>query len=227
MRGLICSSVTALCLSLGAYAQVPPTLHGTYAEVDTTLASTEKFRGLEVRWGGVISGRRLTDSGECAEVSWYPLDRSNAKPRLGRILGSRSAGTSVAPSTTPQLAPVSVGYRVYGSIYPMDGEGNQAAAPRFLACGGAIQDQNAYFTGAVVTLAGVIQPSGVFEVEPPDCLRGVAGVAAAEAIYASNVIVTQDETCVVSLPTIRITDARSWKPQPSFDRNSSSVFNGH
>ncbi|WP_157579005.1 hypothetical protein [Rudaea cellulosilytica] len=109
----------------------------------------------------------------------------------------------------------------------MGGEGNRTAAPRFLACGGAIQDQNEYFTGAVVTLAGIVQPSGVFEVEHPDCLRGVTGVAAARAFYASNVIVTQNETCVVSLPTIRITDARSWKPQPSFDPNSSSVFNGY
>ena len=77
---------------LGACALPPKKLQGTYAEINPHQASTDQFIGSFVRWGGIVTGERLTDNGRCLEVAWYPLDRVSFHPvsqQLRSVIATR------------------------------------------------------------------------------------------------------------------------------------------
>lgn len=171
-------------LALAGCAITPAQLHGNFPDVGTTEASTEKYTGVDVRWGGIVTGVRLTDAGECLEVAAYPLARYTPRPATAGSLGA---------------------------IY---------RRPRFLACGAQISADEIHDTSGTVTVVGTIEPSKIFQVEPAYCAVTPTN---RRAVYAGTIRASNDDACVILLPTVNIVAIHAWPALPSNTR----PFNGH
>jgi len=204
MRSLIILYAVFTSLLLSACSSAPQRLRGNFANVSTTMASTEKFSGSAVRWGGIVTGARSTDAGDCLEVAAYPLDRISARPLvpLGSGAYSRIEGSQTLPP---------IGSHIRSKWTDHD------AASLFLACTDRPFDRGMYFSGAVVTFTGVIEPSHVYQVTRVDCARQYVGT-----IHATN-----DDACVISLPILKTDVAYAWKEQPAFAPSNSWQMANH
>lgn len=156
MRGPI---ILTACLLLGACALPPTKLRGDFPQVSPAQASTDKFGGLDVRWGGMVTGGRLTDDGRCLEVAWYPLDSLTFRP------------TSLMFRPTRESLQFSPNYQ-----------------PHFLACGGSLSKEDLDYSSGMVTAVGTLESPKVFEVERSTCVatRGGHRPLYSGTIHVSN-----------------------------------------
>ena len=191
MRGSAFLSAAFLATTLCACVSTSQQLHGDFANVDWIQASTGKFDGATVRWGGVVTGTRMIDSGNCIEVGAYMLDRWTFRP------------TGLSPDA----------YKKKDSIRPAYYHGlTRYASPRFLACGDSILDKSTYYPGAVVTFTGSIQRPFVFEAEYDSCR--VNQQDRAQADYTGTIHVVDDQRCAVWLPVLKVAQAHAWIEPP-------------
>jgi hypothetical protein len=100
----------------------------------------------------------------------------------------------------------------------MIGVGHYIAAPRFLACGEAIRDHNTYFMGAVVTFVGTVEPTKIYQVNYTDCVR--SGSMIMKAVYSGTMYATNGGECVVSLPTLKVSQGLGWKQRADYNSDS-------
>ncbi|MGH8124013.1 MAG: Slp family lipoprotein [Rudaea sp.] len=191
--------LAASSLLLSACALNPPQLGGSFAQLDTTLASTGQFTGSNVRWGGIVAGARSVDGGTCLEIGWYPLDRITWQPLGLASNGSRSTVGEPLNDKSPHTVFYSGDNRIH-------------ATPRFLACGEAAYDSERYFTGSVITVSGAIEPPKIYAVDHSQCAREEQPW---KADYSGTVHADYDELCVVSLPALKIKSIVAWKKPPS------------
>jgi len=80
MRHVVSFLVFSASVLLCSCALPPKKLQGNFADISPNQATTNQFVGASVRWGGIVTGERLTDSGYCLEVAWYPLDHLTLHP---------------------------------------------------------------------------------------------------------------------------------------------------
>ena len=190
MRGPALIGVALSAAMLCACSPLPQ-LRGDFAKVDSLAASSGKFDGTTVRWGGVVTGTRMTDAGNCIEVAAYMLDRWSFRP------------TGLSPDA----------YQKNPAIQPSYYEGaRRYARPRFLACGDAVLDDSSYYPGAVVTLTGSIERPFVFEAEYDSCQAN--GHDRVQADYTGTVHAIDEQRCAVFLPVLKIAQAYAWVEPP-------------
>src|SRR5580765_259516 len=141
-RGIPVSCAIALVLT--SCANLPERTQAS------STSPTAGHGGGEVRWGGIVAGKRSTDAGECIEIATLEINRTTGVP----------------------LASAEPGY-LWSSTF-LDRRGK--SAPRFLACG--VDDtgpaESARF-GSLLTVTGTVRPSLNFRVDRTNCLQPVAG----------------------------------------------------
>jgi hypothetical protein len=190
MRGPAHLIVALITVLLGACAQSPPRLQGDFASFEPNQTTTGELSGYRVRWGGVVTGERVTDVGSCVEVAVFPLDRWTLRP-IGL------SGTK-AYQHVELIRPA---YSISGTLQP---------APHFLACGEQILDGSRFYPGAVLTATGIVEPPYVFETEPARCW----GEPVVATDYASTFHVARAGQCAVSLPVLKISQVQAWTELP-------------
>ncbi len=190
-------------------------------KIDTDQASTGQWNGSNVRWGGIVTGLRSTDLGNCLEIAYFPTARLDAVPYFG-YPGDGSVfwqSQRMVDHAIPLLT------------------AHTTTPPRFLACGGQNFDTDVSRLGAVITVAGRLGTPQIYQVdlnqcrpmeipiyngipphrEPPrDVSRDSDERKWAE--YFGNVHASNGTDCVVSLPVLKVTGVVAWKvPQyPTF-----------
>lgn len=174
-----------VALLLSACA-TPAKLRGEFVDLVPSDASTGKFSGTPVRWGGVISGARDTDAGTCIEVAAFQLDRWTLRPRAHPYDYYRT--------TTPKY------------------DGGRSP-PRFLACGAQIRDRSVFYSGGVVTVTGSLEPPLSIEAAMASCEGDTWRRSLPD--YTGTVHLASDGLCAVSLPVLKISEAHLWKELPS------------
>ena len=132
MRGpLPLTMALAATLSLGACSSLPRQLHGDFANVEPNQASTGAVIGYPARWGGIVTGERVSDLGSCIEIAAFPLDKWTQRPIY--LIGTK------AYQHVELIRPA---YFISGKLQP---------APRFLACSDKPLSGSRFYPGAVVT----------------------------------------------------------------------------
>ena len=175
----------SVALLLSACA-TPARLRGEYVDLDPINASTGKFSGTPVRWGGIITGARATDADTCVEVAVFPLDRWTLRPRG-------------LPDGYYHATDLKFMYR--------------RSPSRFLACGNEIRDRSEFYSGGVVTVTGHLETPLSIEAALASCEGDVRRQNLPD--YAGTVHLVSDGICAVSLPVLKISQIHVWKQQPS------------
>ncbi|MBS0566600.1 MAG: Slp family lipoprotein [Proteobacteria bacterium] len=204
MRSFVPPIIILSAFLFSACAQTPPRLRGEFVPIEPAQASTGKFNGTPVRWGGIVTGMRAVDAGSCIEVSAFPLDKWTSRP-INLDTSAYTHGDSVRPMYYTQ-------------------SGKFDSPPRFLACGADTQDKSIYHVGAVVTAVGTLAEPLVFEAEFTSCLENLPQ-RHGQPDYAGSIHVAKDRLCAVSLPILRIAQAYAWAEPPS--RNGFFNENAH
>jgi hypothetical protein len=203
LRQLRATGVIA-SLFLVSCSTVPTQLRGHFTQVDVSRATSGEGQGSQVRWGGVIVGRRQIDDNECLEVAASPsIDGSTGRPL--EISGA-TYGNAVDP------------------VFPTIRRGK--VPPHYLACGGSLQRSD-YSRGALVTLVGVLEANRTFQVSRESCNGSITKEAHGspprafaekylwESDYSGSSHTTNDQNCVVTLPVLSVAEAYAWKEPPN------------
>jgi hypothetical protein len=193
-----------LLTTLSGCSTVPSSVSGNFVAVtQEQAASSPSFVGTEVRWGGVVVGTRQSDTGECLEMAAYPLDNYYARPYRGDQ-GPQSFSTLFGKDVA--------------NLDSTGGFHKDRLPPRFLACDQSRGDAAVNRVGAVLTLTGILEPTRVFDVSKDACNTSMTdmGWHKNEIIpdYVGTPHATSGDRCVVSLATLRIQTAYSWKEPP-------------
>jgi starvation-inducible outer membrane lipoprotein len=183
MLFVLSTVLTAAC------ATKPAPQNEHFTALTTTQASTGDWIGSPVRWGGIVAGERLTDSGSCLEIAAFPVDSSSGKPYTRQ------------PGDTGLLA------LMLNASFLLRGGGSINVPGRFLACREGLSfDHTTYKTFAVVTVEGTLGAPKVYQVKLSECRTHAPPSSYAGTVHASN-----DENCVVSLPVVNVSSAKAWK----------------
>lgn len=188
MRSFVLPTIAFSALLFYGCARTPPRLQGDYVAIEPSQASTGKFNGTSVRWGGIVAGRRSTDAGECVEIATLEINPMTGVP--------------LASATPDYLWPSTF----------RDRRGK--SAPRFLACGmeDTISAHSTRF-GTLLTVTGTIQPSLDFTVDRASCLQPVPGslILPSRPDYSGTPHTLTEDACRLAMPILSARSTTSWR----------------